>query len=522
MTRWILVAALAGAAPALIAGDNPEVSKAPMAKKIVKTTDIHGDTLADDYFWLRDRQNPEVKIYLEAENAFADSVMKPTEAFQAALYKEMLGRIKETDLSVPYRDRGYFYYSRTEQGKQYNIFCRKKGSLEAPEQVTLDLNEMAKGQRFMAVGDQEVADDGNLLAYTTDNTGFREYRLHVRDLSTGKDFPETVEKVSSIAWAADNKTLFYGVDDSAKRPYRIYRHTLGTDPKTDALVYEEKDEMFTVGVDRSRSGKMIFLASRSHTAGEWRFIPAAEPHEGPDAHRGAREGSRVLRRPPGRSLLHPDEQWLPQLPRRHGPRRLLESVVLEGVSPLPAGRHGLRPRGLFRQRRRPRARGRPAAHPRHRSRHGGAAPGRISRKPSTPSARRPTRSSIRSSSASATSPSRRPPSVYDYDMATKDRKLLKRTEVLGGYDPEQIPVGAPLRDGLGRHEDPDLAGLQEGLRRRRQGPPVAERLRLLRHPLVCHVQLEHASRSSTAASSTPSLTSAAAASWASPGTTRAA
>jgi hypothetical protein len=137
MTSWLLLAALAGAAPALSAGDNPEASKAPMAKKIVKTTDIHGEKLADDYFWLRDRQNPEVKAYLEAENAFADSVMKPTVAFQEALYKEMLGRIKETDLSVPYREGAYLYYSRTEQGKQYPIYCRKKGNLEAPEQVML-------------------------------------------------------------------------------------------------------------------------------------------------------------------------------------------------------------------------------------------------------------------------------------------------------------------------------------------------------------------------------------------------
>ena len=166
---------------------------------------LHGEPWADDYFWLRDKANPEVAAYLEAENAYTDAVMKPTEALQDTLYKEMLGRIKETDDSVPYREGGYFYYSRTEEGKQYPIYCRKKGSLDAPEEVTLDLNELAEGQKFMSLGAYTVSDDGNLLAYSTDNTGFREYTLLVKDLrDRGAAEREIAEKVGSVAWAADD------------------------------------------------------------------------------------------------------------------------------------------------------------------------------------------------------------------------------------------------------------------------------------------------------------------------------
>src|SRR6266545_4952833 len=275
MKNWILLAALAGGTAGAAADDRTEALKPPMAKKVAKVEMLHGEKLVDDYFWLRDRKNPEVRAYLEAENAYA--FMKPTETLQRKLYEEMLGRIKETDLSVPFRRGEYLYYSRTEKGKQYPIYCRRKGSVEAPEQVMLDLNELARGERFMAVAELEVSDDGTLLAYTTDNVGFREYRLHVKDLSTGKDFPETVEKVSSAAWATDNKTLFYTVEDHAKRPYRLYRHTLGTDPKTDILVFEEKDEMYRVNIHRSRSRKVLFLVSGSHTADEWRFLASDKP-----------------------------------------------------------------------------------------------------------------------------------------------------------------------------------------------------------------------------------------------------
>jgi oligopeptidase B len=248
----------------------------PSAKKIPKAETVHGQRRTDDYFWIREKANPEVAAYLEAENAYTDAVMKPTEPLQAALYKEMLGHIKETDLSVPYREGGYLYYSRTEEGQQYSIYCRKKGNLDAPEEVTVDLNELAKGLKFMALGAYTVSDDGSLLAYSTDNTGFREYTLHVKDLRTGDLRPETAEKVGSVVWANDGQTLFYTIDDPAKRPYRLYRLRLGS-PLPGDLVYEEKDELFRIGAGRSRSKGYIFLGSASHTTTEVRYIPADQP-----------------------------------------------------------------------------------------------------------------------------------------------------------------------------------------------------------------------------------------------------
>ncbi len=432
----ILVAGLATAACSLAPTSHAApASNPPMAKKETKTTDIHGDKLQDDYFWLRERSNPEVKAYLEAENNYADEFMKGTEALQKKLYDEMLGRIKQTDLSVPWKMRGYYYYTRTETGKQYPIYCRKKGTLESAEQVLLDLNEMAKGERFMSVADWDVTDDGNILAYTTDNTGFRDYTLHVKDLSTGKTFPETVLKVSSIAWAADNKTLFYANDDAAKRPYRIYRHTLGGDPKSDALVYEEKDEMFRVGVYRSGSRKYLFLGSGSHTADEWRMLPADDPagawkliaarekeHEYSVDHRGdlvyirtnggGCRNFRVMTAP----VADPKrENWKELVPCR-------EDVMVSGVN-------------LF------------ASHMVLTEREGGFQQIRITDLASGQSHRiafpDPVYSAypqdnvefdtttFRYNYQSLTTPS----SVYDYDIPTRKSTLLKRTEVLGGYDP---------------------------------------------------------------------------------------
>jgi len=247
----------------------------PVAQKIPKVDVIHSDRRVDNYFWLREKSNPEVKAYLDAENAYTDAVMKPTEGLQEALYKEMVGHIKETDLSVPFPRDGYYYYTRTEQGKQYPTWCRKKSSLDAPEEIVLDLNELAKGEKYLGLGAFVASDDGHLLAYSTDTTGFRQYTLHVKDLRSGQILPDQVEKTGSVAWASDNRTLFYTVEDAAKRQYRLYRHHLGT--TQDDLIYEEKDERFNINVERSRSKTYLFLASGSHTTSEWRYLPAGEP-----------------------------------------------------------------------------------------------------------------------------------------------------------------------------------------------------------------------------------------------------
>ena len=249
----------------------------PVSKKVHTENHNNGGNLVDDYRWLREKSNPEVAQYLEAENAYTEAFMKPTEGLQKKLYDEMVSHIKETDVNVPWRYGDYFYYSRWEAGKQYPIQARKKSSLTAPEQITLDINELAKGEKFMALGSYNVSDDANLLAYSTDNTGFRQFRLHVRDLRTGKDLPDTAEKVGSIAWANDNQTLFYTVEDSAKRQYRLYRHKIGTDTKNDALVYEEKDERFDVYVEKTRSGKYLLMLSGSHTTSEARYLEAGNP-----------------------------------------------------------------------------------------------------------------------------------------------------------------------------------------------------------------------------------------------------
>jgi oligopeptidase B len=249
----------------------------PMAEKKPKTTNIHGTTLVDDFFWLREKTNPAVMAHLQAEDAYTTTVMKPTEALQAKLYNEMMSHIKQTDTNVPFRWGNYFYYSRTEEGKQYPIYCRKEGSPDGKEEIILDQNELAKGQKFMAVGTFVPSDDGNLLAYSTDNTGYRQYTLQVKDLRTGKLFPEKIERVNGVAWATDNKTFFYVTEDAVtKRSDKFFRHVLGSE-KSD-LIYDEKDELFDIGVDRSLDGAVIFLEAAAKTSTEVRYLHADDPN----------------------------------------------------------------------------------------------------------------------------------------------------------------------------------------------------------------------------------------------------
>ncbi|MGH7490758.1 MAG: S9 family peptidase [bacterium] len=247
----------------------------PLAEKHPRIDRIHGDERVDNYFWLREKGNTEVVNFLKAENAYAEQMMATTKPLQEQLYKEMLGRIKETDLSVPYREGGYFYYTRTEQGKQYAIYCRKEGTLDAPEEIMLDLNELAIGKTFMGLGVYTVSADGNLLAFTTDSTGFRVYTLQIKDLRTGELLPDQAQDVGSVFWAADNKTLFYTTKDHAKRPYRLYRHAIGSN--TSDLLLEEKDERFGVYGSATRSKKYLIVYSGSLTTTEARFIPADAP-----------------------------------------------------------------------------------------------------------------------------------------------------------------------------------------------------------------------------------------------------
>ncbi|HYY51821.1 MAG TPA: prolyl oligopeptidase family serine peptidase, partial [Myxococcales bacterium] len=252
----------------------------PVAKKVPHSTTLHGETLPDDYAWLREKGAPQVVQYLHAEAAYADAFMQPTQGLQRQLYQEMLSRVQETDSTAPFAKDGYWYYTRTEKGKQYLILARRKASLDAPEQVLLDVNQLAEGRKFMQLGAWDVSDDGNLLAYTTDETGFRQYDLHVRDLRSSKDGAEKIARVDTIAWSRDSRYLLYVVEDPvAKRAYQLYRHAIGA--AKDDLIYEDPDERFSVEVRRSRSRDFVFVTSGSHTTTEVRFLPASDPFATP-------------------------------------------------------------------------------------------------------------------------------------------------------------------------------------------------------------------------------------------------
>jgi len=262
----------------------------PVAKRQPLEHVIHGDARMDNYAWLRKKSDPAVVAYLNEENAYTDAVLQPTEKFQEHLYQEMLGRILQTDLSVPYRLRGYDYFTRTEEGKQYPLHLRRRGQsveevgevkelkdvkdTEGSDELLLDLNVLAEGHSFLGLGTFDVSDNNALLAYSLDVTGFRQYTLYVKSLRTLETLPDRIERVTSTAWAADNHTLFYTVEDeTTKRAHRLYRHLLGTG-EPDLLLYEEKDERFRIEIERTRSGAFLILTSASHTTSEVRFLPA--------------------------------------------------------------------------------------------------------------------------------------------------------------------------------------------------------------------------------------------------------
>jgi oligopeptidase B len=257
----------------LAAGQTPQP---PVAPVVEHRETRFGTTMVDNYFWLREKSNPEVIKYLEAENAYTAAMTQGMKPFAEALYQEMLSHVKQTDLSVPVRRGDYFYYSRTEEGKQYPIYCRKQGSLEGTEEVLLDLNEMGKGKKFVSLGDFEVSNDQNLLAYTIDYVGYRQFSLHIKDLRSGATLPDTMERVDSAAWAADNRTLFLTTEDEVtKRANRAWRHRLGE--KDSELLYEEKDETFRLGVEATRDKKYVLLAAESTDTSEFKYLKADHP-----------------------------------------------------------------------------------------------------------------------------------------------------------------------------------------------------------------------------------------------------
>lgn len=250
----------------------------PVAEVIPDTFSNFGQTRIDNYYWLKDKNNPKVIDYLKAENAYTDTVMASTKALQQTIYDEIIGRIKEDDESYPSFSDGYYYYSRTEKGKQYRTYCRRKGTLDAPEEIIFDVNKMAEGKPAYIFRGYSISPDNSKAAYFYNETGsYAEFIMKVKDLASGKDVGFTVNGATSVAWANDNKTLFYGIVDNTLRSYRILRQVL--DGSRADLVYEETDARFSTYVSGSKTKQYIFISSASSTTADERYIPADKPLE---------------------------------------------------------------------------------------------------------------------------------------------------------------------------------------------------------------------------------------------------
>lgn len=408
----------------------------PVARIVPRADTTLGDVRIDNYYWIRDdaRKNPDVIAYLDAENQYTETLMKPLVPLEEKLFQEMKGRIKETDLSVPERTGNYLYYSRTEAGKQYPILARKKGSLSAPEEVMLDENAAAGNAKYFRVGVTRVSPNNRLLAFTVDTMGNERYTLMVKDLTTGQILPDRVERMNySLEWADDNKTLFYGMGDAANRASRILRHVLGGD--TDQLIADEPDELFGLGLEKTKDKKFILIGDGSFSSNEYKYLSASEPlgtfrviqpktkdleynveHHGNKFLIVTNDGAvnfKLVEAPdnaPGRA------NWKVLVPAR-------DSALLDGIDVfrdylvLYGRQNALRTMQVMRF-----ADGktysvdfpepvytyRGASNPEYDS------------------------NVLRFTYTSLTTPA----TVYDFDMTNRTRKLLKATEVLGGYDPK--------------------------------------------------------------------------------------
>lgn len=441
-----LAALVIGAAVPLMS----QTPQPPVARPIPTESSLHGERRVDEYAHFRDRKHPETIPYLEAENAYTDAMTVHTKELEEQLYQEILGRIKEDDSGVPVLRDGWYYYSRTERGKQYPIFARKRGSLEAPEEIYFDQNREAEGYAFFQLAGMEVSPNHHLLAILVDTNGYEDFALRVKDLRTGAWLEDRVEKVSwGLAWANDNRTLFYMTFDSAKRGDKVWRHELGTPHAYDVMVYHDPDPLFNVNLHRDRSEAWIVMGSGSFTSSEVHVVPTDAPMTAPrmlaprrpnveysveggagyfyiHTNDGA-QNFKVMRARFGATDPTQWEEWLPHRPavyvegvmpfkehvvvmeRREGLRRLrIHDVATRAVHEVefPEAAYG-----VF-----------PGANPEFNTR------------------------TVRFTYSSLVTPN----SVYDYAMDTRTRELKKRDEVLGGYDPTQYVVErttATARDG---------------------------------------------------------------------------
>ncbi len=252
----------------------------PLARQEVKEMTIHGDTRVDPFYWLNQRENPEVIAYLEAENAYTKAMMSHTDSLQEMLFREITGRIPQNDVTVPYFQNGYFYYTRYEEGKEYPVYCRKKETLDANEEVLLNVNELAEGYSFFHVGGFQVSEDNRYLAYAVDTVSRRIYDVYVKDLQTGELLPDRIAATAgNICWASDNRTLFYATKDETLRMNKIWRHSMGEFHEPDILVFHEEDATYNSYVYKTKSRKYLVISSSSTLSDESRILDASRPQD---------------------------------------------------------------------------------------------------------------------------------------------------------------------------------------------------------------------------------------------------
>ncbi len=440
----------------------------PAAPRIPHATTVHGDTLTDNYHWLRNRDDPKVIEYLQAENEYTKASMAHTVPLQTRLYEEMKGRIKETDLTVPVKIDDYYYYTRTFEGKQYRVHCRKRGGLDAAEEILLDQNELAQGKAYFRVGVYSVSPSHRLLAYSTDTAGSETYTLRIKDLESGKLLVEEIPNTYySFAWANDDRTLFYSTLDSAKRPYKIFRHVLGTNPSTDQLIYHEPDEKFHVGVSKTRSRRFILLSANSMVTHEVRYLDADRPtgefkiihprqqgmeygveHHGEHFYIVTNDGAKNFKLMKTPTAKPTKENWTEVLAHR-------PTVKIDDVDAFQD--HLViyeREAGLRKMRVRSLADGQEFYPP---------FPEPVYTFSAMDNEEFAT-SLVRFNYTSLITP----PSVFDYDMKTRTRELKKQDEVLGGYDPSRyqserllataadgttVPISIVYKKGMVRNGD---------------------------------------------------------------------
>ena len=436
-TRFAVGGRAGGAVAALfvLAATTAVATEPPVARKIPVADTLFGDVRVDDYRWLRDRSDPEVTAYLEAENEYTAAMTAHIDELEETVYQEMVGRIKETDLSVPYLDNGFYYYKRTEEGKQYPIFCRKEGSPDAEEVVLLDQNELAKGHDYFGIGATRVSPDNRLLAYLVDTTGSETFTLYIKDLVTGELLPDVIPEIDyALQWANDSSTLFYTTTEETRRSDKLWRHTLGTDPSDDVLVHHETDPGFGVWISRTRSDRYLIMDVGSRDTEEQYLLSADDPfgrfalvqpredkveyylsHRGDEFYIRTNDGAKNYKVMKAPVDAPSKDNWTEVIPHRDGVK--IERVETFAnhlvVAEREKGQRRIRVMNLDTG-----------------DEHYVGFPEPVYAV--YPSENREYQTAtIRFSYMSHVTPT----SIYDYDMGTRERELLKQKEVLGGYDP---------------------------------------------------------------------------------------